>query len=123
MCGLQVEPSGCGLHGEPSGCGQQVKPPGSPAPLTWCSRHPGELHQTLCLADHHFDPLGQGLVLQQDEQLAQGPAERCGAPPSGQQVLRAQALSEGREQEEQEVHQADVSCLYGKGEREGRLST
>lgn len=39
--------------------------------LTWTSWDPGELGQVLGLPDHHFDPLGQNLVLQQDQELSQ----------------------------------------------------
>jgi len=63
--------------------------------LTWSSRHPCELDKALCFADHHLEPLGQGLVLQQDEELAQWPAGGCRTLPPRQRLLRAQALRRG----------------------------
>lgn len=39
--------------------------------FTWSSWDPRELGQVLSLSDHHLDALGERLVLQQDEQLAQ----------------------------------------------------
>lgn len=67
--------------------------------FTWSSWDPRELGQTLSFSDHHLDALGQRLVLQQDEQLAQSPRRTDGTLPVTQRFLGARTLSGGNEGE------------------------
>lgn len=67
--------------------------------FTWSSWDPRELGQTLSFSDHHLDALGQRLVLQQDEELAQSPRRTDGTLPVTQRFLGARTLSGGNEGE------------------------
>lgn len=79
---------------------------------TWSSWDPCELGQILSLSDHHLDALGQRLVLQQDEQLAQCPWRTHRALPATERFLRTHALRRAKPREEHKMGE-----LEQEGER------
>ncbi|TFK03087.1 golgi-associated plant pathogenesis-related protein 1-like [Platysternon megacephalum] len=64
---------------------------------TWCPWHASEPAQILCLADQHLDTIGQSLVLEENEELAQG--RGLGARSAVVHVLGTETLKQHAQQE------------------------
>ena len=67
---------------------------------TWCPWHAREFGQVLGLADHDLDAVGRRLVLEQDEELAEGSWGADGHPPTAQGFLGTHALKRREERRE-----------------------